>query len=82
MTHVFSLKNSAKYTMIIRRILSKLIARLGLPTVLACTKKEHHKLIDYIERARRKQRNAKERQRFILTQGKDSGKKAAKPSFT
>lgn len=68
--------------MIIRRILSKLIARLGLPTVLACTKKEHHKLIDYIERARRKLRNAKERQRFILTQGVAETKKAATPAFT
>ena len=65
-SHVFSLRNSAKYTMIIRRILNKLISRVGLPTVLACTSTEHHKLIHYIERARRKIRNAKERQKFIL----------------
>ena len=30
LSHVFALKNSAKYTMIIRRILNKLIARVGL----------------------------------------------------
>ena len=71
LSHVFSLKNSSKYTMIIRRILSKLIVRVGLPTVLACTKREHHKLIDYIERARRKQKNAKERQKFLLNKGKE-----------
>ena len=41
LTHIFSMKNSAKYTMIIRRILGKLIARVGLPVVLACTHKDH-----------------------------------------
>ena len=61
LTHVFALKNSAKYTMVIRKILNKLISRVGLPTVLACTAKEHHKLVHYIERLRRKQKNAKER---------------------
>ena len=30
LSHVFSLKNSAKYTMIIRRILNKLIPRVSL----------------------------------------------------
>ena len=65
LSHVFSLKNSAKYTMIIRRILNKLISRIGLVTVLACTDKNHHKLIYYIERARRKIKNAKARQNYV-----------------
>lgn len=68
LTHVFSLKNSAKYTMIIRRILNKLIARVGLQIVLQCTAKEHHALINYIERARRKVKNAKQREQFALSQ--------------
>lgn len=69
-THVFSLKNSAKYTMIIRKILNKLIARVGVATVLACTAKGHQKLISYIERLRRKQKNAKARnRRFAETSG-------------
>ena len=54
LSHVFSLPDSAKYTMVIRRILNKLIARIGVATVLDCTVKEHHKLIHYIERLRRK----------------------------
>jgi hypothetical protein len=69
LTHVFSLKNSAKYTMVIRRILNKLIVRVGVPTVLACTAKEHHKLIHYTERARRKIKNAKERTKFAIASG-------------
>lgn len=50
--------------MIIRRILNKLISRVGLPMVLQCTAREHHALINYIERARRKAKNAKQRQQF------------------
>ena len=69
LTHTFSLKNSAKYTMIIRKILNKLIARVGVTMVLQCTAKEHQKLIHYIERLRRKVKNAKERQRFAATSG-------------
>lgn len=65
LSHVFFLKNSAKYTMIIRRILNKLIARVGLQTVLQCTSRENHALIYYIERARRKVKNAKQRIQFI-----------------
>ena len=66
LVHVFSLQNSAKYTMIIRRILNKLISRVGLQMVLQCTAKEHHALINYIERARRKRLNAKQRAQFLL----------------
>ncbi len=33
LSHIFSLKNSSKYTMVIRRILGKLISRVGLATV-------------------------------------------------
>ena len=47
--------------MIIRKILNKLISRVGLQMVLQCTTKEHHALINYIERARRKRLNAKQR---------------------
>ena len=54
LTHVFSLENSAKYTMIIRKILNKLISRVGVDTVLASTASEHHALVHYTERLRRK----------------------------
>ena len=55
--------------MTIRKILNKLISRVGVATIIACTAKEHQKLIHYIERLRRKQKNAKERNKFSASQG-------------
>ena len=54
LSHVFYLNTVKRYTMIIRRILGKLIARVGLPLVMKATSKENQSLIHYIERARRK----------------------------
>ena len=69
--HVFHLKTVKRYTMTIRRILGKLIARVGLQPVMNATSKENQKLIHYIERARRKKRNAKDRRRLLALLGKD-----------
>ena len=66
LSHVFALKNSAKYTMIIRRILNKLITRVGVKTVLECTTKENHRLVHYTERVNRKLKNARARRNFTL----------------
>ena len=54
LTHVFALKNSSKYTMILRRILNKLIVRVGVKKVLMSTNRQNQKLIHYVERERRK----------------------------
>jgi len=40
--------------MILRRILNKLIARVGVSQVMAVTTPKHQKLIRYVERARKK----------------------------
>ena len=65
LSHVFAMQNSARYTMIIRRILNKLVSRVGVETVLRSTPTEHQKLVHYVERVRRKAKNARERQKFI-----------------
>jgi len=54
LTHVFAMKNSSKYTMILRRILNKLIVRVGVKKVLMSTNRQNQKLIHYVERERRK----------------------------
>ena len=41
LSHVFYLNTVKRYTMIIRRILGKLIARVGLPSVMKATSKEN-----------------------------------------
>lgn len=71
LTHVFYLSSVKRFTMMIRRILGKLIARVGLQAVTRATSKENQKLIDYIERARRKRKNATERTRMLHLLGKD-----------
>jgi len=57
--HVFALSKPEKYTMMIRRILNKLIARIGVDAVTAMTNPKHIKLIRYVERARKKVVNAR-----------------------
>jgi hypothetical protein len=56
---VFALSKPEKYTMMIRRILNKLIARIGVDAVTAMTNPKHLKLIRYVERARKKVVNAR-----------------------
>jgi hypothetical protein len=57
--HVFALSRPQKYTMMIRKILNKLIARIGVAEVTSMTNPKHHNLIRYVERARKKVVNAR-----------------------
>ncbi len=54
LTPVFQLKTCRKYSMTLRRIITKLIIRVGEAKVKAATPKEHLNLVNYVERARRK----------------------------
>ena len=65
------MKDSRKYTMLIRKILAKLISRVGLAQVKSATTKEHQKLIAYIEREKRKRVNAKERVKLLALMGQE-----------
>lgn len=67
---VFTLKNTKKYTAIVRRILTKLIHREGLAKVNSLTPKEHQRLVAHVERERRKKHNIRERARLLALLGK------------
>jgi len=62
---VFSLQSNEltrnKHIVDIRKIVSKLIKKLGLKQVKHVVPAEHHKLITYIERERRKRINKKKK---------------------
>lgn len=78
-THVFSLPNPEKYTMMIRKILNKLIARIGVTAVTSMTSPKHQKLIKYVERARKKVVNARQRKNLLALIGEeDNGNKEVK----
>ena len=70
-THVFSLDKPKRFTIVIRRILSKLISRNGLKMVQDATPTSGERLLNYIERVKRKEKNAKERQRLLQLLGKE-----------
>jgi hypothetical protein len=69
MSHIFSLKDSKKYSMTLRRIITKLIIRVGVEKLKQATVKDHHPLIAYVERIRRKKQNVKERARLLALLG-------------
>ena len=69
MSHIFSLKDSKKYSMTLRRIITKLIIRVGVEKLKQVTVKDHHPLIAYVERIRRKKQNVKERARLLALLG-------------
>ena len=70
-SHIYSLENPKKFTIPIKRILTKLISRHGLKLVQQCTPEQGQRLLHYIERAKNKERNAKERQRLLQLLGKE-----------
>lgn len=76
---VFQLKTCRRYSMTLRRIITKLIIRVGTAKVRAATAKEHLSLVTYVERARRKKLNLKERAKLLALMGKkvtqEEGKK-------
>lgn len=65
--------------MTLRRIITKLIIRVGTAKVRFATAKEHLSLVTYVERARRKKLNIKERAKMLVLMGKkveaEEGKK-------
>lgn len=65
--------------MMLRKILNKLIVRVGIAQVMAVTSPQHQKLINYVERARRKVVNARQRQRLLAMIGEE-GKESKKQS--
>lgn len=74
LNHCSALKNSRKHTTTLRRIIAKLISRVGISVVRSATTSEHLPLVNYVERRRRKKQNAKDRQKMLALLGKDSGK--------
>jgi len=78
LTHIFQLKTCRRYSMTLRRIITKLIIRVGLAQVRAATSKEHLSLVTYVERARRKKQNIKERARLLALLGKKQSEEGGK----
>ena len=76
--HAFALQKPEKYTMILRKILNKLIARVGVTQVMAVTSPKHQKLIRYVERARKKVLNQRQRQKLLALIGEEDKEKDAK----
>lgn len=64
--------------MTLRRIITKLIIRVGSKSVRHATAKEHLSLVMYVERARRKKLNIKERARLLALMGKKAPTEGAK----
>lgn len=70
LTPVFQLKTCRRYSMTLRRIITKLIIRVGETIVRAATPKEHLNLINYVERARRKKIHMQERAKMLALLGR------------
>ena len=74
LTHgIFALPENkrTKHLAIIRKLLGKLLKKLGPGYVKMATPVKHVALIDYIERARRKRVNKAKRQKLMTLLGKD-----------
>ena len=67
-----STKKSSKHTELIKKILGKFIKKLGLDYIKSVVPSEHHKLIAYIERDRRKRLNKKKNTRILALLGKEA----------
>jgi len=55
-----------------RRIITKLIIRVGVDKVKSQTPSSHIALVQYVERARRKKQNARERSKMLALLGQKS----------
>jgi hypothetical protein len=64
--------------MTLRRIITKLLIRVGSAKVRHATAKEHMSLVTYVERARRKKQNVKERAKLLALMGKKQLEETAK----
>ena len=70
LSHCFAVSNLRLHTVVMRRIIGKLIARCGLAQVQKATNKEHLPLVQSVERQRRKKANQKERAKMLALLGK------------
>ena len=69
LNHVFTVRDARKYTTTIRRIVTKLIIRVGVDKVKAGTPVTHQALVLYVERQRRKKINAASKARMLALLG-------------
>lgn len=78
---IFGIQNDKKtfnkHNMLIKKILSKFVKKLGLVYVKSITPAQHHKLISYIERDRRKRLNKQKRFKLMALLGKEDKPKAS-----
>ena len=75
LSHVFGLENPRDFASVVRRIVTKLIVKVGVDQVRRHTLKEHQPLVRNVEKERRKKRNAGERKRMLAMLGKDEKSK-------
>ena len=62
-------KTFNKHNMLIKKILSKFIKKMGLQYIVSIVPAEHQKLIAYIERDRRKRLNKSKRFKLLALLG-------------
>lgn len=77
---IFGIQNDKKtfnkHNTIIKKILSKLIKKMGLAYVKQITPENHHSLISYVERVKRKRLNKQKRERLLALLGQEETKEA------
>lgn len=80
MNGVFGIQNDKKtfnkHNAIIKKVLSKLIKKMGLNYIKQITPSNHHNLISYVERVKRKRVNKQKREKLLTLLGQDSKKEA------
>ena len=59
-----STKHANKHSILIKKVIWKMIRKLGLPYMKVIIPSEHHKLITYIERDKRKKFNKMKKHRL------------------
>lgn len=65
-------KTGGKHIILIKKVVWKMIRKLGLPYMKVIIPAEHHKLITYIERDKRKKQNKMKKHRLQQLLGKDT----------
>jgi len=73
MNGVFGIQNDKKtfnkHNAIIKKVLSKLIKKMGLNYIKQITPSNHHNLISYVERVKRKRVNKQKREKLLTLLG-------------
>ena len=65
-----------KHSALIRKLIGKLLKKLGQVYLTKVTPPKHHALIDYIERARRKRVNKAKKLKLMALMGKEMPEEA------